>query len=150
MNDKRILLVEENGEDIEPILTGLSDRYLESQVVVARSGAEALDYLYQGGGLYPEEVAYPAVILLDIKTPRVDGLGVLRKLKADKNLKRIPVAMLTSSRDEVDLVACYRLGANAHVIKPIDFNEFFKTVKRLGVFWGVTNERPPEDIRRAM
>jgi len=111
-------------------------------------GAEALDYLRRSGRHGEREEGNPAVILLDLKMPRVDGLEVLRALKTDAALRNVPVVMLTSSREESDLVESYRLGVNAYVVKPVDFSQFVYAVKELGVFWAVINEPPPGTIRR--
>ena len=143
---KNILLVEDNAEDVELTLEALSEYKLANNVVVARDGAEALDYLFFRGAFKMRAVGNPAVILLDIKMPKVDGLQVLRTIKADEKLKTIPVVMLTSSREEPDLAESYKLGVNAYVVKPVNFQEFVKAVKQLGVFWMLLNERPPGSI----
>ena len=146
---KSILLAEDNVEDVELTLEALSEYNLANDVVVARDGAEALDYLYQRGAFTMRTAGNPAVILLDIKMPKVDGLEVLRKIKADEKLKTIPVVMLTSSREEPDLAESYKLGVNAYVVKPVNFQSFVKAVKQLSVFWTILNEPPPGSIRRA-
>lgn len=145
---KRILLAEDNANDVELTLTALADSNLANEVVVARDGAEALDYLYQRGRYAARPPGNPAVVLLDLKMPRVDGLEVLRQVKADPDLKAIPVVVLTSSREELDLVRSYELGANAYVVKPVDFHEFLGAIKELGVFWAVLNEPPPGSVLR--
>jgi CheY-like chemotaxis protein len=140
---KRILLAEDNPKDVELTLTALEEHRLANEVVVVNDGAEALDYLY-GRGKYAQRGGNsPAVVLLDLKMPKVDGLEVLRQIKNDSRLKTIPVVMLTSSREERDLVESYKLGVNAYVVKPVDFNQFITAVKELGAFWAVLNETPP-------
>ena len=140
---KRILLVEDNPNDIELTLEALAAHNLANSVVVARDGEEALDYLYQRGGFAARAPGKPFVILLDLKLPKVDGHEVLRRIRADENMKLIPVVILTSSREEKDLVQGYRNGANAYVVKPVDFHDFLDAMKSLGVFWAVLNEAPP-------
>ncbi len=144
---KSILLVDDSPEDVELTLAALSDDSLANDVVVARDGAEALDYLYHRNKFAERTAGNPAVILLDLKMPKIDGLAVLRTIKADENLKMIPVVMLTSSREEPDLAESYKLGVNAYVVKPVDFQEFIVAVKQLGVFWAVLNERPPGSVK---
>jgi CheY-like chemotaxis protein len=117
-------------------------------VVVTRDGEEALDYLYRRGKYTPRSSDNPAVILLDLKLPKIDGLEVLRQVKSDDNLKMIPVVVLTSSREEKDLVSSYKLGVNAYVVKPVDFHEFVNAIKELGVFWAVINAAPPGSVRK--
>lgn len=145
---KSILLVEDNAEDVELTLEALSQNNLANEVVVARDGAEALDYLYSQGIYKMRAPGNPAVILLDIKMPRVDGLEVLREIKSDAKLKTIPVVMLTSSREEPDLAQSYKLGVNAYVVKPVDFKDFIMAVKEVGVFWALLNERAPGSVGR--
>ena len=142
-NLKRILLAEDNPNDVELTLAALAEHNLANEVVVVRDGAEALDYLYCRGSFAMRNGASPVVILLDLKMPKVDGLEVLRTVKADDRLKTIPVVVLTSSREEKDLVESYKLGVNAYVVKPVDFQDFVGAVKQLGVFWAVINESPP-------
>jgi len=145
---KRILLAEDNIRDAELTMAALEENHLANEVVVVRDGAEALDYLYQRGEF--TDVAGtppPVVVILDLKMPKVDGLEVLRRMKADSNLKCIPVVMLTSSREEQDLVHSYQLGVNSYVVKPVDFQKFLEAVKQLGVFWVLVNERPPDTIK---
>ena len=147
MNElKRIMLVEDSARDVELTLAALEEHNLANEVIVTRDGAEALDYLYRRGNFATRSSGNPAVILLDIKMPKVDGLEVLRHLKADSNLNMIPVVMLTSSREEKDLIESYRLGVNAYVVKPVDFDKFVKVVSELGLFWAVINETPPGSI----
>ncbi len=145
---KSILLVEDNVEDVELTLEALGEYNLANDVIVARDGAEALDYLYHRGPFKTRVAGNPAVILLDIKMPKVNGLEVLRAIKADEKLKTVPVVMLTSSREEPDLAESYTLGVNAYVVKPVNFQEFVKAVKQLGVFWALLNERPPGSVTK--
>ncbi len=140
---KRILLVEDSEHDIELTLAALEAHNVANEVDTARDGAEALDYLYRRGAFANRAKELPVVVLLDLKMPRVDGLEVLRQIKADPELKRIPVVMLTSSREEQDLVRSYELGVNAYVVKPVNFAQFMDSVKQLGCFWAVINETPP-------
>jgi CheY-like chemotaxis protein len=144
----RILLVEDNPNDVELALTALAEHNIANEVVVTRDGSEALDYLYRRGAFANRKNGQPAVILLDLKMPKVDGLEVLRTVKSDPELQRIPVVMLTSSREETDLVKSYQLGANAYVVKPVDFPQFVAAVKELGAFWALLNEPPPGSLRR--
>jgi CheY-like chemotaxis protein len=145
---KRILLVEDSPNDIELTLAALAENHLANEVVVARDGEEALDYLYRRGMFKLREPGQPAVVLLDLKLPKVDGLEVLAQLKADPTLKVVPVVMLTSSHEERDLVRSYNLGVNAYVVKPVDFPEFVEAVKEVGLFWAVINEPPPGSVPR--
>lgn len=145
---KRILLVEDNPNDVELTLEALSEHNLANEVVVVNDGAEALDYLHVRGAFQERGNGQPALVLLDLKMPKVDGLEVLRQMKTDESLKTIPVVMLTSSREESDLVESYRLGVNAYVVKPVDFTAFIDAVKQLGVFWAVINEPPPGAVPR--
>ena len=139
---KRILLAEDNPNDIELTLSALEEHHLANEVVVTHDGAEALDYLYRKGEFTMRGNGNPAVILLDLKMPKVDGLEVLRKIKSDPALKTIPVVMLTSSREEKDLIESYALGVNAYVVKPVNFTEFVSAVKQLGIFWALINQPP--------
>jgi DNA-binding response OmpR family regulator len=129
-------------------MTALEEYNLSNEVVVASDGEEALDYLYCRGKFQRRSGENPAVMLLDLKLPKVDGLEVLQKVKADDNLKMIPVVVLTSSREERDMVASYALGVNAYVVKPVDFHEFVNAIKELGVFWAIINEPPPGSVRK--
>jgi CheY-like chemotaxis protein len=140
---KRIVLAEDNPNDVELTLAALSEINLANEVVVVRDGAEALDYLFRRNQYAGRAPGHPAVLLLDLKMPKVDGLDVLRALKADDQLKTIPIVMLTSSREEQDLVSSYKLGVNAYVVKPVDFRGFIDAVRQLGAFWAVINEPPP-------
>ena len=140
---KNILLAEDNANDIELTLAALRANRLANEVVIARDGAEALDYLHRRERFAGREPGNPALVLLDLKMPKVDGLDVLRHVKSDSNLKTIPVVVLTSSREEQDVVRSYDLGVNAYVVKPVDFHAFMDAVKLLGGFWAVLNELPP-------
>jgi DNA-binding response OmpR family regulator len=144
----RILLVEDDPKDTELTMTALEEYNLSNEVVVARDGEEALDYLYYRGKFEKRSGDNPAVMLLDLKLPKIDGLEVLQRVKADENLKMIPVVVLTSSREERDMVSSYKLGVNAYVVKPVDFHEFINAVKELGVFWAIINEPPPGSVRK--
>src|SRR6202453_1926474 len=144
----RILLIEDDPRDVELTLTALEEYNLANEVVVARDGVEALDYLYCRGNFAGRMGENPAVMLLDLKLPKVDGLEVLQQVKSDENLKMIPVVVLTSSNEEKDMVASYRLGVNAYVVKPVNFHEFVNAIKELGAFWAVINEPPPGSIKR--
>ncbi|HEX9571317.1 MAG TPA: response regulator [Burkholderiales bacterium] len=138
-----ILLVEDSLKDIELVLAALKKNNFANEVVVARDGAEALDYLYRRGKFQSQACGPPIVMLLDLKMPKVDGLEVLRQIKGDEALKLLPVVMLTSSREEEDLVKSYRLGVNAYVVKPVGFQQFVDAIKQTGMFWAVINEPPP-------
>jgi CheY-like chemotaxis protein len=144
----RILLVEDDPKDVELTLTALEEYNLANEVVIVRDGEEALDYLHCRGGFVDRTCDNPAVMLLDLKLPKVDGLEVLQQIRADEKFKLIPVVVLTSSREEKDMVTSYRLGVNAYVVKPVDFHEFVNAIKELGVFWAVINEPPPGSIRK--
>jgi len=145
---KRILLVEDDPKDIELTLDALSEHNLANKIVVARDGVEALDYLYRRGAFAQRPEGNPVVILLDIKMPRLDGLQVLKQLKADEQMQIIPIVILTSSRESRDLEECYQLGVNAYVVKPVRFTEFVNAVKEIGVFWALINEPPPGSVKR--
>jgi CheY-like chemotaxis protein len=144
----RILLVEDDPSDLELSMTALEDYKLANEVVIARDGAEALDYLYCRGQFTSRSNENPAVIMLDLKLPKIDGLEVLKQIRSDDRLKMIPVVVLTSSREEQDMLRSYRLGVNAYVVKPVDFHEFVNAVKELGVFWAIINEPPPGSVKR--
>jgi len=144
----RILIVEDDPKDVELTLTALEDYNLANEVVVTGDGEEALDYLYCRGKWASRPRENPAVMLLDLKLPKIDGLEVLKQVKADENLHLIPVVVLTSSREEKDLVTSYRLGVNAYVVKPVDFHEFVNAIRELGVFWAVINAAPPGSMGR--
>jgi CheY-like chemotaxis protein len=140
---RHILLAEDNPQDVELTLSALADHKLANEVVVVSDGAQALDYLYSRGPYAGRPGGNPAVMLLDLKMPKVDGLEVLRAIKQEPRLKTIPVVMLTSSREESDLLSSYHLGVNAYVVKPVDFQGFVEAVKRIGLFWIMQNEPPP-------
>jgi CheY-like chemotaxis protein len=144
----RILIVEDDPKDVELTLTALEEYNLANEVVVTRDGEEALDYLYCRGNFKMRTSDNPAVLLLDLKLPKVDGLEVLQQIKSDEKLKMIPVVVLTSSREERDMVASYKLGVNAYVVKPVDFHEFVNAIKELGIFWAIVNEPPPGSVRK--
>jgi DNA-binding response OmpR family regulator len=139
---RKILLVEDDPMDVELSLTALSEYNIANCIDVVRDGAEALDYLFRRGNFKAREEQNPVVVILDLKLPKVSGLEVLRELKADPKLKVIPVVILTSSREEKDLIASYNLGVNAYVVKPVEFHKFIDAVKELGLFWMVMNEVP--------
>lgn len=138
-----VLLVEDNPKDLELTLAALEKCQLANEIVVARDGEEALDFLYAKGSHRGRNDGDPTVVLLDLKLPKIDGLEVLQKVKGDPDLRHIPIVMLTSSREEQDLVRSYELGVNAFVVKPVEFTEFFKAIQDLGVFWAILNEPSP-------
>jgi len=144
---KRILLVEDSPNDAELTLEALFEHNLANEVKWVKDGEEALDYLYLRGAHAGRAGNNPALILLDLKLPKVDGLEVLQTIKSDDNLKIIPVVVLTSSREESDLITSYQLGVNAYVVKPVDFHDFMQAVKELGIFWAIINEPPPVSRR---
>ena len=144
----RILLIEDDPKDVELTLTALDEYNLANEVVVTGDGEEALDYLYCRGNFATRTKENPAVLLLDLKLPKVDGLEVLQQVKSDEKLKLIPVVVLTSSREERDMVASYQLGVNAYVVKPVDFHEFVNAIKELGIFWAIINEPPPGSVAK--
>lgn len=143
-NLKKILLVEDNSKDIELTLEALEEHKLANGVSVVKDGVEAMEYLRCEGKYAARKNENPAVVLLDIKMPRMDGIEVLKAIRSDNKLKFTPVVMLTSSREEPDLKKCYELGTNAYVVKPVDFKEFIEAVKPLGIFWALLNEQPPK------
>jgi CheY-like chemotaxis protein len=145
----RILLVEDDPKDVELTLTALDEYNLANEVVVARDGEEALDYLFCREKFTTRSNENPAVLLLDLKLPKIDGLEVLKQIKSDEKYSMIPVVVLTSSQEEKDMVASYKLGVNAYVVKPVDFLEFVNAIKELGVFWAVINQPPPGSIRKS-
>ncbi len=139
-----ILLVEDNLDDVELTLRSLKKHNISNEVVLAHDGAEALEYLFATGAYADRDTSImPAVILLDLKLPKVDGLEVLQRLRADERTKLLPVVILTSSREEKDMISSYSLGANSYVRKPVDFNQFSEAVKQLGLYWLLLNESPP-------
>jgi CheY-like chemotaxis protein len=139
---KRILLAEDNPNDVELTLTALRECHLANEVVVVHDGVEALDYIYRRGAHGNRDPELPAVMLLDLKMPRIDGLEVLKQIKSDPGLRRLPIVMLTSSREEHDLVRSYDYGVNAFVVKPVDFQQFVEAIRNLGIFWAIVNEVP--------
>jgi DNA-binding response OmpR family regulator len=140
--NRRILLVEDDPMDVELSLTALSEYKIANCIDVVRDGAEALDYLFRRGTFKTRDEQDPVVVILDLKLPKVSGLEVLRQLKADPKLKVVPVVILTSSREEQDLIASYKLGVNSYVVKPVEFHKFIDAVRELGLFWMVINEVP--------
>ena len=140
---KEILLVEDDMNDVELTLTALEEHNLANSVLVVHDGEEALDFFYRRGNFKRLPQGNPAMVLLDLKMPKIDGLEVLRQIRADDNLKWIPVIVLTSSREEQDIIESYRLGVNAYVVKPVDFHQFVDAVQKLGLFWALCNQPPP-------
>jgi CheY-like chemotaxis protein len=140
---KPILLVEDNLNDIELAMNALKKNNLLNEVITARHGGEALDYLYHRGAYADHEEADPLFILLDLKMPKVDGLQALKEIKSNERLKLIPIIMLTSSSEETDLIKSYRLGVNAYVVKPVNFNQFVDAIRQLGIFWALINKPAP-------
>jgi CheY-like chemotaxis protein len=140
---KRILLVEDSANDVALTLAALEEVNLANEVVVVRDGQQALDYLFRKGEYANRQDGHPAVVLLDLKLPKVDGLEVLEKVKGTPDMKAIPVVMLTSSREERDLARSYGLGVNAYVVKPVAFPDFVSALRELGLFWAVVNQPPP-------
>ncbi len=140
---KRILLVEDDPKDVELTLIALGEHNLANEIATARDGVEALDYVYRRGNFAARPEGNPIVILLDLKMPRLNGIEVLKRLKADEQYALIPIVILTSSRESRDLDECYRLGVNAYVVKPVRFTDFIESVKGIGLFWALINEPPP-------
>jgi CheY-like chemotaxis protein len=145
----RILIVEDDPRDVELTLTALEEYNLANEVVVTHDGAEALDYLRCRGEFSARSNDNPAVMLLDLKLPKIDGLEVLQQIRSDERLKMIPVVVLTSSHEEKDMMRSYSLGVNAYVVKPVDFHEFVNAVRELGAFWAIVNQPPPGSVKRA-
>ena len=139
----KILLVEDDPNDAELTVMALTDNHLANEIVIARDGEEALDFLYRRGAYESREGGNPIVVLLDLKLPKVDGLEVLKQVKSDSDLKKVPVVMLTSSREERDVLNSYDLGTNSYVAKPVGFEEFVESVKEVGLYWTVVNHPPP-------
>jgi CheY-like chemotaxis protein len=144
---KRILLVDDSPRDAELTLDALAQNNLANEVVALSDGTEVLDYLYRRGQFAARIAGNPAVVMLDLKMRKVDGIEVLRQIKSDPQLKMIPVVVMTSSREEPDLVKSYELGVNAYIVKPVQFQEFVEAVKVVGAFWAVVNEPPPGSVR---
>lgn len=141
---RTILLAEDNANDVELTLAALRENRVMNEIIVTRDGAETLDFLYRRNAFLDRPGGTPALVLLDLKMPRIDGLEVLRQVKADPALRTIPIVVLTSSRQERDLVRSYDLGVNAYVVKPVGFHDFVDAVRMLGGFWAVVNEPPPQ------
>ena len=144
INLRTILLAEDNPKDVELTLEALSEHNLANHVVVVKDGVEAMEYLRYEGNYKQRKHENPAVLLLDIKMPRMDGIEVLKAVRSDNKLKTIPVVILTSSREESDLIKSYELGVNAYVVKPVNFKDFIEAIKQIGIFWALLNELPPE------
>ena len=144
---KPILIVEDNANDLALTLNALEKSRLANEVIVARDGAEAAEYLFRQGSHADRVAGNPAVVLLDLKLPKIDGLELLQMIRANEQTGRTPVVLLTSSREERDVVEGYRLGVNAYVVKPVAFQEFVQAIQDLGVFWAVLNEPPPGSAR---
>jgi CheY-like chemotaxis protein len=144
----RILMVEDDPKDVELTLTALEEYNLANEVVVVGDGEEALDYLHCRGAYATRTGDNPAVMLLDLKLPKVDGLEVLQQVKSEEKFRLIPVVVLTSSREEKDMVASYKLGVNGYVVKPVNFHEFVNAIRELGVFWAIINEPPPGSMKK--
>ncbi len=139
---KRILLAEDNSKDVELTLAGLQECNLANDVFVVRDGTEVLDFLHQRGQFASRQTGLPSILFLDLKMPKMNGLEVLRQIKSDATLRTLPVVMVTSSREERDIIESYNLGVNAYVVKPIDFRQFIDAIRQLGTFWAVLNETP--------
>ncbi len=143
---RKILLAEDSPKDVELTLEALAEHHLANQVIVVKDGVEVMDYLRCQGKYNLRKPCLPAVLLLDIKMPRMDGLEVLQAVRSDPALRLLPVVILSSSREEQDLMRSYELGVNAYVVKPVDFKDFIRAVKEIGVFWAIINEVPPESM----
>ena len=143
---KRVLLVEDNPNDAELTLAAFEEHHLANEIVVVRDGAEALDYLFRRGAFADRLHGNPAVMLLDLKLPKVNGIQVLEAVRREPSLQALPIVVLTSSREEPDLQRCYALGVNAYVVKPVDFSDFLHAVGNLGVFWALINQPPPGSV----
>jgi len=141
---RHILVADDNPNDLALTLAALAEHDLANSVVVVRDGAEVLDYLYRDGSFGSREDGNPAVVLLDLKMPKIDGLEVVKRIKSDPKLKTIPVVVLTSSLEDRDVLESYSFGANAYVVKPVDYGEFLRAVKEIGLFWGVINAAPSD------
>ncbi len=148
MERKTILLVEDNPDDVELTLRALKQYNVKNEITVVRDGAEALDYLFATGAYADRDAsATPAVVILDLKLPKVDGLEVLQRMRADERTKLTPVVILTSSKEEKDMITGYKLGANSYVQKPVDFGQFIEAAQQLGLYWLILNEPPPRSRR---
>jgi CheY-like chemotaxis protein len=145
---KRVLLVEDSENDAELTLTALEESGLANEVMWVRDGQEALDYLHRQGAFAARTDGNPAVVLLDLKMPKIDGLQVLEQVKGNPELRTIPVVMLTSSREEIDVARSYGLDVNAYVVKPVGFPDFVQALRELGLFWAVVNQPPPGSAPR--
>lgn len=149
MEKKTILLVEDNPDDVELTLRALKQYHVKNEITVVRDGAEALDYLFVTGAYADRDVnTMPAVVILDLKLPKVNGLEVLQRMRADERTELTPVVVLTSSKEEQDVVNSYKFGANSYVQKPVDFSQFIEAARQLGLYWLVINEPPPRLRRR--
>jgi CheY-like chemotaxis protein len=147
MEPKTILIADDDDNDVELTLTALADHHLANQVIVVRDGAEALDYLHRRGAFAQRPEGNPVLILLDLKMPKVDGLEVLAQVKKAPELRTIPIVVLTSSRQDADILNSYELGVNGYAVKPVDFAQFVEVVKQLSLYWTVVNEPPPQAHR---
>jgi two-component system, response regulator len=146
VKDKTILLVEDNPDDVDLTLRALKKNNILNEVFVATDGAQALDYFFRTGKYATlDPFSFPAVTLLDLKLPKVDGLDVLRRIRSDERTKLLPVVILTSSKEEQDLVQSYSLGANSFIRKPVDFQQFTEAIRQLGLYWLILNEPPPSN-----
>jgi len=143
---KCILLVEDDPYDVELIMAGLAENNLANEVVVARDGEEAISFFNCSGKFASRSGVHPAVVMLDLKLPKVSGLEFLKHMKMDERLKAVPVVILTSSHEDQDIAEAYRLGANAYVVKPVGFHQFIDAVKQTGAFWAIVNEPPPPSV----
>lgn len=140
---REILVVDDNDNDVELMLLGLRVLNLANEIVVVRDGAEGLDYLYKRGSYADRSSDVPLFVLLDLHMPRMDGIEMLAELRADEDMRALPVIIMSSSKEDPDLRRCYSLGINAYVVKPVDFDQFSRTVTQMGVFWALINEPPP-------
>lgn len=149
MEEKVILLVEDNPDDVKLTERALNKAHVLNKLVVAKDGAEALDYLFGTGNWADRDLStMPQVVLLDLKLPKIDGLEVLRRIRADRHTKLLPVVILTSSKEEKDIISGYAMGANSYIRKPVNFNQFVDSVRQLGLYWLILNEPPPSDRRK--
>ncbi len=149
MSSNVILLVEDNADDVELALRAFKKSNIQNEIIVVDDGVVALDYLFATGRYVDRKPGLPEVVLLDLKLPKLDGLEVLRRLRADERTKRLPVVVLTSSSEDQDILRSYDLGANSYVRKPVDFGQFVEAARQLGLYWLVLNQRPPEGARRS-